>query len=129
MEQAPIHSHTKLHAKVYHLKLKAGNTALLIFYNVESIWLWNVEYPNSSRYVVCLAFHSTERRKDQLCERARSNNAFKIADAASHLAMPKYIKHFQFFNAESETPYLFDIQNHVARYDENKFHPPHEGVV
>ena len=91
--------------------------------------MWNAEYPNTSRYVVCLVFHSTERRKDQQCKRARSNNAFKIAAAASHLAMPKYIKHFQFFNAESETTYLFDIQNHVARYDENKFHPPHEGVV
>ena len=33
-------------------------------------------------------------------------NAFNIAASATHLAMPKYVKHLQLFNAEAETTYL-----------------------
>ena len=42
-----------------------------------------------------------------------SNNAFIIAAAASHLAMPKY-KHLQLFNAEGETEELQDLEQKIT---------------
>jgi len=77
-------------------------TAVILFY-VESTWLYNRTYPRDMWSV----YHSIilkDARTNNVSE--ASNNAFNIAAAASHLAMPKYVKHLQLFNAEAETTYL-----------------------
>ena len=77
------------------------STAVILFY-VESTWLYNTSYPRDMWSV----YHSIilkDPRTNNVSE--ASNNAFNIAAAASHLAMPKYVKHLQLFNAEGETLY------------------------